>query len=68
MSLYLEGFRFFIRIAEIIWRKWDSPECKKREMYDWLKYNTKSGHIGHMDKDELILTITRLKEMAQKSS
>ena len=56
------------RIAAIIWGKWDSPKCKKREMYDWLKNNTKSGHIGHMDKDELILTITRLEEMVQKSS
>lgn len=49
------------RLAEQIWGKWDSPKCKKAEMYDWLKYNTKSGHIGMMEKPELLKLIENLK-------
>ena len=48
------------RIAEEIWGKWDSRKCKKTEMYDWLKYNSKSGHFGLMQKDELTKTIEKL--------
>lgn len=50
------------RWAEQIWGEWESPRCKKAEQYDWLKTNTKSGHIGMMEKDELISTIDKLKE------
>ena len=53
------------RIAEQIWGEWDSPRCKRNEMYDWLKYNTKSGHIGMMDKPELLKLIENLKIILQ---
>ena len=49
------------KTAEDIWGKWESRKCKKREMYYWLEHNTKSKHIGHMNKDELIKTISDLK-------
>lgn len=48
------------RLSEKIWGDWESPRCKKREMYDWLKHNTKTGHFGKMDKAELISTIAKL--------
>jgi len=48
------------RISEGIWGKWDSPKCQKREMYNWLEHNTKSGHFGKMDKEELKTTIEKL--------
>ena len=38
-------------ISEEIWGKWESYKCKKREMYDWLKYNTTTGHFGKMEKE-----------------
>ena len=53
------------RVSEEIWGKWDSPRCKKGEMYDWLKRNTKKGHFGHMDKEELISTIEKLEVTAK---
>lgn len=53
------------RWAEQLWGNWDSPKCKKNEMYDWLKANTKSGHIGMMDKEEVLSTIEKLKTFIQ---
>lgn len=49
------------RLAEDIWGKWNSRTCKKQEMYDWLKHNTKTGHFGHMMREELLTTIEKLK-------
>lgn len=48
------------QVAEHIWGKWDSPKCKKREMYNWMERNTIAGHIGKMEKEELLLTIRKL--------
>lgn len=55
------------RVAEQLWGEWESPKCKKAEMYDWLKYNTKSGHIGKMDKEELLSTIFKLEQEVEWS-
>lgn len=58
----VKGFRIQChKLSEEIWGKWGSPRCKKNEMYDWLKMNTKSGHFGKMDKQELLSTIEKLK-------
>lgn len=53
------------RLAAEIWGDWESPKCRKSEMYDWLKYNTKSGHFGMMEKEELVRTIEKLKTTIQ---
>jgi len=48
------------RLCEKWFGEWDSKKCDKRGMYDFLKHNTKSGHIGKMDKVELKDLIKKL--------
>jgi len=51
-------------IAEDLWGKWyDIKKDAKEAMYSWLRENTKSGHIGLMDKEEILDTIKQLKEI-----
>lgn len=47
-------------IAGKIWGAWDSRYCRKREMYEWMALNTKSGHIGKMDEAECKELIEKL--------
>ena len=52
------------REAERIWGLWSNTSSgQKRKMYVWLKENSKSGHFGLMDKEELIEVIQKLKDM-----
>jgi len=55
------------KLSEKIWGKWDSSRCKKQEMYAWLKVNTKTGHFGHMEKEELTAVIEQLEVVLQYS-
>lgn len=56
------------KLLEGIFGKWEEiGKDKKRSMYDWLKHNTKSGHIGKMEKAELICLIKGL-ELNEKGA
>lgn len=48
------------RLAALLWGDMKSPEADLIGMYRWLKYNTKSGHIGMMEKAELLSLIQAL--------
>lgn len=48
-------------LAEHIWR-W-SVKKERSAMYVWLKKNTKSGHIGEMEKSELMALKEKLLKM-----
>lgn len=54
------------RLAEQIWGDWDDPACKKKAMYRWLERHTQSGHIGRMQKQELLITIEKLHERIKR--
>jgi ssDNA-binding Zn-finger/Zn-ribbon topoisomerase 1 len=45
--------------------EWESKKCDKKGMYEFLKHNTKSGHIGKMDKAELVGLIDKLQKGKQ---
>ena len=53
--------------AERVWGAWNSSTCDKRSMYDWMRKNTVSQHIGKMDKNELINLIYKLRAMKPTS-
>ena len=48
------------RLSEKMWGAWNSPRCKKQEMYSWLENNTVEGHIGKMSKESLHALIKKL--------
>ena len=41
------------RLCEKWFGEWESKKCNKKGMYEFLKHNTKTGHIGKMGKEEL---------------
>lgn len=41
------------RLCEQIWGEWNSEYCDKKSQYDWLKENTRTGHIGTLEAQEL---------------
>lgn len=51
-------------LLEEVFGNWNDKTAKNN-MYAWLKDNTKSGHIGLMDKDEVLDTITKLKAIGK---
>lgn len=54
------------RIAELIWGEWASiTKEQKFKMYSWLKENSQAGHIGQMEKQELIILIEKLNSKLQ---
>ena len=51
-------------LAEKIWGEWYKMEKSAKEsMYFWLENNTVSGHIGLMNKDEVLDTIKKLRRI-----
>ncbi len=40
------------KLCEGIWGEWNSPDCDKDSMYDWLKSHTRTGHIGTLNYEE----------------
>lgn len=48
------------RLCEKWFGAWENKKCDKKGMYAFLKNNTKSGHIGKMDKEELKTLIKQL--------
>lgn len=48
-------------LAAMIWGELGSPGSDLKGMYRWLKINTKSGHIGKMEKDEVLSLIEALR-------
>ena len=51
------------KTAENVWGKWRTAFCDKVAMYNWFRKNTRSYHIGHMEKDELIETIRKMRKL-----
>jgi len=51
------------KLCEKWFGEWESKSCDKKGMYEFLKHNTKSGHIGKMDKVELKQLILKLQEI-----
>jgi ssDNA-binding Zn-finger/Zn-ribbon topoisomerase 1 len=49
-------------LCDKIWGQWRSPNCDKKAMYDWLKANTRTGHIGLLTYSELEKLIIILKQ------
>lgn len=48
------------QLAEKIWGGWKDPNVRKKAMYRWLERHTRSVHIGHMQRQELIDTIAKM--------
>lgn len=44
-----------------IWGEWKG-NCNKKAMYNWLRKNTRTGHIGTLSKRELERLINKLKK------
>ena len=41
-------------VHDLCYQRWDYSNARERShMYNWLKSNSKAGHIGQMDKEEL---------------
>ena len=50
-----------------IWGEWQTiSKEKKQEMYDWLKANTRTGHIGKLHYNELEKLIPKLNKLLDK--
>ena len=50
------------QLCDKIWGKWKSKDCDKKGMYDWLKLNTNTGHIGQLHYNELVRLIEKLNQ------
>ena len=55
------------KLCDRIWGAWNSG-CDKIAMYDWLKKNTRTGHIGKSSKRELEKLISKLKLHAKEKN
>ena len=51
-------------LADRLWGK--GTKCDKQAMYYWLKKNTRTGHIGLLEKDELFMLLKKIREHAKK--
>ncbi len=54
-------------IAGKIWGELGTEYCDKKAMYDYLKANTRTGHIGHLTKPELFILLKKLRKKLYKS-
>jgi len=51
-------------VAESIWNWNDRRQIK--QMYDWLKRHAPKEHIGQMDKEDLVTTISLMKQLKKE--
>lgn len=54
-------------LCEKIWGKWKDPFTDKVAMYEWMKHNTRTGHIGLLRKEELFDLLKRLRRKISKN-
>lgn len=52
-------------LLEEIFGDWDDKQVRI-EIYKWLKSNSFTGHIGLMEKNEVLDTITKLKRLKEE--
>lgn len=53
-------------LMDEIW-PWDDKR-RKKQGYTWLRFNSKSGHVGEMQKEELLETIAKVKELLDRGN